>query len=351
MMSSVNPKMVEQALKKIPFMVSFAYQIDETVEFADIVFPDTHDFERIDLFPANHPSAWVIPGPGSWHWEMRKPVVEPAYEARHWGEVLFEMADRLGFLEEVYKRGNAVFALKEPYTLDPKEKYNIGEIAERQIKSILGPDYGLHSFNNTSCIKSRNKTIQEAYPRPFLDARIPIYIEHFKRAGEEVKRVTHKIGLAWDTSDYQALPDWRPSPAHEESSDEYDLFVANFKMPFLANSISPENPWINELCEHHPYAYKMLINLDTARRKGFKDGDDVWVESTAARVRGRIKLTECIHPEVVGIPGTLGHWSAGKPISRKKGVHWNSLVPLELGRIDTVSSTLDATVRIKIYKA
>jgi molybdopterin-containing oxidoreductase family molybdopterin binding subunit len=351
MMSSVNPKLVENALKKIPFMVSFAYQIDETVEFADIVFPDAHDFERVDLFPANIPRAFIVPGPGVWHWQLRKPVVEPAIEARHWGEVLLEIADRVGFLEELFEKGNTIFHLKEPYKLDPRGKYSQLQIVERQIKSNFGQEYGLTSLQNASCIRSPKKTIEQAFPRPFLDARIPIYLEHFKKAGEAVKKVTEDLGLDWDISDYQPLPDWKPCPAYEESPDGYDLFAANFKLSITALSISNENPWINELCEHHPYAYKILISSETAFQKGLKDGDEVWIESTVGRVSGRVKVTEGVHPEVVGIPGTLGHWSVSKPISKDKGVHWNSLLPLELERIDMLSGSVDSCFKVKIYKS
>ena len=50
MMSTINPGIVEQALKKIPFIVAFAFNIDETTEMADIVFPDAHYLERLDAF-------------------------------------------------------------------------------------------------------------------------------------------------------------------------------------------------------------------------------------------------------------------------------------------------------------
>lgn len=51
MMTTINPKQVEEWLRKIPFQLSFAVEMDETTEFADIVLPDTHFLEKLDMFP------------------------------------------------------------------------------------------------------------------------------------------------------------------------------------------------------------------------------------------------------------------------------------------------------------
>ena len=43
MMSMMDPKTVGETLKKMKFILSFAWQIDETNEFADLVIPEAHD--------------------------------------------------------------------------------------------------------------------------------------------------------------------------------------------------------------------------------------------------------------------------------------------------------------------
>ncbi|MFQ5905636.1 MAG: molybdopterin dinucleotide binding domain-containing protein, partial [bacterium] len=352
MMSTVNPEQVAEVLQKIPFMVSFARQIDETVEFADIVLPDAHDFERDDFFPVNHPYAFLVPGPGDWYWASRREVVPPAGQARPWAAVLLEIAGRLGFADEVYAIANILFNLKEPYTLDRSRQYSPREIANKQARSLFGSAYEEEMFEKTSSPVSRRKKLKEAYPRPFLKARVPVYLEHFVDAGKDVQRVTRQLGIAWDVSDYTPLPDWKPCPAYEEPPDsEFDLFAVNFKLPFHTFTITTENPWLNDLSERHPYAYKILINAVRAQEKGIRDGDLIYVESRAGRVQGRVKVVQGIHPEVVGIAGTFGHWAAGKPISRDKGVHFNTLLPLEMERIDTLSGAVDACVRVRVYKA
>ena len=68
------------------------------------------------------------------------------------------------------------------------------------------------------------------------------------------------------------------------------------------------------------------------------------------KVRAVVRVTECIHPEAVGIGGHFGHWSPGMPISRGKGVSFNALCPSDLDHIDMISTALDQCVQVKVYK-
>lgn len=352
MMNSHNPEAMANTLKKIPFIVSFCVQLDETGEFADIVLPDAHDFERYDLFPANDPYAFIIPGEGDWFWLLRQPVVPPPEKVRPWGEVLLEIAERLGILENLYEAGNIIWRLGDHYKLDPKRKYSIPEIAERQIKTIVGENYSLNHFKESSCVITRKKTLQEAYPRVFLKAKVPIYLEYLLEAKEKVKEVMDKLGMEWNFDGYSPLPIYVPCVVNEEISEEYDLLGTNFKLPFHTFSISGQNLWINEISERHPFAYRILVHATVAEKKGLKEDDWVWVESPYGKVKGRCHITEAIHPECVGIGGTFGHWAKKLPTAREKGAHYNTLLPPpQLQRIDTLNGGIDQCVRVKIYRA
>lgn len=180
--------------------------------------------------------------------------------------------------------------------------------------------------------------------------RFPVYFENMLRAKTSVAKVASLMGRDWDTSDYQAMPDWKPCTAYSDGTSPYDLYVVNFKIPFHSLSITTQNPWLDEIAERNPYAYKILINTETGERHGIKDGDEIWVESVAGKVKGETKLTECIHPEVVGIAGVFGSWAKGKPIARGKGAHFNSLLPISVDRIDPVSTGVDSCIRVKVSR-
>ena len=253
MMNSHNPESMSEVLKNIPFQVSFATFIDETVEFADIVLPDSHDFERWDLFPANDPYAFIAPGPGEWYWLMRQQSVTPPGQARPWTEVYLDLAERIGILPKLLEEGNRIWNLNEEHKLDSSKKYSIKDIAEKQAKSLIGNHFSFDQLNESACLITRAITIQEAYPRPFIKARVPVYLEHLLQTGKEVEKIINQLGIEWDLKPYTPLLEYFPCHATISDEDDFDLQIVNFKVPFITFSVTSENLWINEISEANPY--------------------------------------------------------------------------------------------------
>jgi anaerobic selenocysteine-containing dehydrogenase len=193
--------------------------------------------------------------------------------------------------------------------------------------------------------------VEESYPRVFNKGRIPIYFEHFKRAGEEVKALTEEMGIEWDTADYTPLLDWKPCRSHELKDAEFDLWLINHKLPFYTLGFTAENPWLNEMCERNGTVFNVGVNSGTAAAKEIHEGDRIWIETPSGRRAQAIaRLTEGLHPEVVSIPGIFGRWMTGNPELRGKGVHFNSLLEYSFEDMDKVSAALDSCVKVKIYR-
>lgn len=346
-LSGVNHKMTEEVLKKFRSIFFFGTHLDEMSELADLALPDVHNLEKPIMMKNSGTGASAI---DYWYYTVKEPVVTPPLgEARDWWDVLLELAERMGFLGDVYEFYNQ--ELKEPYKLDPSKKYSNEEICDRKLKSSLGEDKGLEWFRENGSLSGK-MTADELNPLPWLKVRFPIYYENFLRAGAEVQKVTESMGLKdWDVSDYEALPDWKPCPAYEEKEGERDLLAFNFRVATHSFSWTAENPWLAELAEFNPYAQKVIINTETAKRKGIKDGDRVYVESAVAKVSGIAKVTECVHPEAVGISGHFGSLAKGKPIAYGKGTNFNNLLPFGEKWMDPVSTGVDACVNVKVYKA
>ena len=350
MMNSHCAEAMAATLRRIPFQVSFADGIDETVEFADIVLPDAHDYERWDLFPANDPYAFITPGPGEWFWLMRQPALAAPEGVRPWTDVYLDLAERLGMLDALYEIGNESWGIDPAHKLEPGRRHSVRDIAERQARTIIGGEFRADKIGDTACFITREKTLAEAYPRPFIDARVPVYFEHLIDAGRQVEAIADKLGLAWNVAPYSPLLRFFPCEALSPDGD-YDLLIVNFKLPFQNHSISGENPWIDEISSANPYAYRVMLNRRTAAEKGLADGDRVLIESRYGKEEGTLRVTELIHPECVGIPGIFGHWAIRKPISRGKGAAFNNLLPPPgVARIDVVSGQLDSCVRVRIGK-
>ncbi|MCP4197726.1 MAG: molybdopterin-dependent oxidoreductase [Proteobacteria bacterium] len=349
MMNSHEATAMAETLKKLKFQLSINNFIDETTEFADIVLPDAHDLERWDMFPANDPYAFVVPGQGSWYWLARQAVVEPPGEARPWTAIYLEIAERLGLLEDLYKIGNGMWMLNKE--LDPKKKHTVREIAPMQAKKILGEDFDIPSLNETSCTVSREKTMEEAFPKAFLKSKAPIYLEYLLGHKEDVQNILDELKLDWDLSSYSPVPNWIPCEACDHDKD-YELIATNCKLPTHQFSITSENMWIDEISVNNPYAYNVMMHTDAAKKRGIKTGDTVRVESRYGNYTGKVKVTELIHPECVNTCGTFGHWSKGMPVSEKKGVSHNDLLPPPtMSRVDTLSGQIDMCVRVRVSKA
>ena len=342
----VNYKLTAQALKNYEFIASFCIRLDEMAQFADIVLPEQTALEKLQIFPNN--LVWSQSAQsGYWYWGIRQPVVEPFGESRDWGDVLMDLAERMGFIGEFYKHLNVELEINEPYKLNPDLKYTKEEIYDRWAKSEFGPEKNLEWFKQNGFLKKK-RSVDELFPINKLNVRFPIYYENIKRAGQKVQEVTEKIGLKdWDTKDYEPLPAWKPEHTNEDST-EFDLLAFNFRVPTHSMSWTYHNPHLRELSKLNPYVERIIINAETSKKKGIKDRDKIRVESMVGQLIGEAKVTECIHPQTVGISSHFGHLSGKK--EERHEVNFNSLIPFDKEHIDWISSGVDACVRVKVSR-
>jgi molybdopterin-containing oxidoreductase family molybdopterin binding subunit len=350
LMSIGDPAVTAEALKEL-YVISFNLWLDETTDFADIVLPDTSYLERLDPSPNLHIHHFPV-GMGDWGWQIRQPVVAPMGQRRHFCEVLLDISERLGMLPDHYAILNHYYGLRGEYTLKPTETYSWEEIGDRIYKNFFGPEHGLEWFKEHGVIKWP-KQVREAFWKPFIEARVPIYFEWMKDFAKKIDAIVEENGLPWpDTGDFQPLPDWKPCAALEAEDQEYDMQAIYYRVAWHSFSMTYQNPWLDEIStKMDPYSYFVSLNAATAKKKGIRSGDPLWVESKeAGRVRGRAVLVEGIHPQVVGIANNGGHWSPNLPVAKGKGVFFEALMPLDLDKTDPVTITMDCDARVKIYK-
>ena len=342
-------KKVERLYQSLKFIAGFAVEINETTLFDDIVLPFPSYLERYD-FISGMGAFMISPcGQDDFFWQVRQPVVEPPPGVRQAQEVVQEIADRLGILGDMYRILNHTYKLEGEHALKPGQRYPMAEVVDKTTRAWFGEERGLAWFQEHGVIR-RPRDVEEAYIGPYLEARMPIYLEHIIDKKEELKAVLSELELDWDLSDYQPIGDFIPCPSyHAIQNGEYDLIAVHFKFPFVYGAYGNENPWVNEICEQ-TNAYRILINESAAKAKGISNGDTVWLESPVQKVRATAKLTQCIHPQAVGVGGHFGPWAPGMPVSRGKGVNFNALLPTDLDHIDMISTALDHCVQVKVYK-
>jgi len=365
--STSDPQEYVEAFRKVPLVVSIAAQMDESTVLSDIVFPHSHFLEKkgIRIFrPALQSiddelrGIEVILG--------REPV--PAlYDTRSSDDILLDLADRGGFLTGsggVNDLLNEVYRLQEKHRLDLKIKYTLEEITDRIIRNMFGDeqDYaGLMKKGSLHRYAVKGKKAYNYYYWPENQTRHPIYFNRLKETGDLLKRNLQAHGIKHpafeDQSEffkfYQAVPFWVPT-LESEAPAEYDLYAINWKTNFRIHGTGSnmENAWLQELRENDPYETFVLVNSLTARKKGLQDGDAIRIESQYGKTEGRVKVTELIHPEVIGIPGNYG----GRSTSFLNPVHsdaawFNELLSSkEEHALDPITAGMEIAPRVRVHR-
>ncbi len=348
LLSIANRRTVAESLAKYKFMVSFDLYLTETSGFADIVLPDCSYLQSWDsrsLFPfiLAHPA-----GTGEWSWPIRQPVIPPDGEQRPFNDVLLELADRIGMRADLNAALNKSLSLEAPHRLEGDRAYSYKQICDIDLKCQFGDEHGLEWFKQHGVLKWPKKP-EEVYWRPFADVRVPIYWEFLLPIGEEIAALAEPRGLRIPREFYQPLPDFLPCRSHCCKAPDFDFYAFYYRDILHTNSYTLENPWLDEAAKLDPYSYAVAINAQTARARGLEDAQEVWIETeTGRRAKGRLRLTQAIHPEGLGIAACAGHWGDGMPIAKGKGVPFNALLELDWDHVSPINLSLDLCVRVKV---
>ena len=351
LMSIANRESVAHSLAKYKFMVSIDLFETETTRFADIVLPDCGYLQTLDS-RSNFPFIFSLPaGMGEWCWPIRQPVLPPVGEQRRFQDVLLELADRIGFRADLNAAYNATMNLAPECRLQGDRSYSWEEICDAELRSNFGPQRGLDWFKEHGVIKWPKKP-EEVYWRPFVDVRVPIYWEFLVPLADKIDAITAPRGLKLPREYYEPLPNHLACVSHCCEAPGFDLYAFYYRDSIHTNSFTMENPWLDEAAQLDPYSYTIAINTEVGRRKGLQDGALITVETETGRnVKGRVKLTQGIHPEGLGIAACAGHWGDGMPVAKGKGVFFNELLELDWKHVSPINFNLDLCVRVKVTPA
>ena len=295
---------------------------------------------------------------------VQTPVISPLYQSRQADDIFLDLAERAGIL---YGKGglNDIVngGLGKVYQLDLSKKYQTSEIIDRSLKSLYGPKKGLDAFQDTSFIAVQipPAKVFNYFYFPGNKTRHPMYSTYLKDAGDQLLDGLQKAGIqhpGWSEEDiryyYQPMPSWKPGPTYSASPD-FDLYSIVWKTPpflFDINNTN-SNPYLQEVSAHDPYFGKLLVNTATAAKKGFKDGDQVWMEGQFGGKVGpvTIKTTELLHPEVVGVASGLSRQVFGMNPITSNGIPYNRLISTRWEAVDMITAAMENSPRVKIYKS
>ncbi|MBI5957062.1 MAG: molybdopterin-dependent oxidoreductase [Chloroflexi bacterium] len=356
-MSIPGSKDVEEALKKLEYLVVVDTHMSETALLANIALPGTTYFERYD-----YTTNWVT-------WTalaLRQPVVKPLFGQPAEYETVVELGRRIDlkdtegkdffwqgpksktrvedrtrwyeeFLSLEIENGGPRITLDElkalpgAVWLDPK-----GTRYEKFKDEVKVPEGGTVD-EKAGVVKDRGGAV----------VGVKVGTVAYKGFNTPSRKLEFYSTLAASKKDangnlVDGLPlyvprDWQPD-------DNYPLYFVSWKESPHTHTRTFNNPFLMELAGWNP----LLINPRTAHRLGINDGDEIWVESPFGKAKTRARVTEGIQPDTVGFARGFGHWALGK-LARGKGAHDNQLLPMKSDPISGMALNKEACVRV--YKA
>ena len=375
MRKTAQPQVWVEVFKKIPFHVSIAYHIDEPTIMADVVLPE-HSFlerSRAEIFHMQHQA--IDDEVNGLHMIQWREPVPAVFDTRHTDDILMDLGERIGILYGeggMYDRLNHErdplsqengFYLGNEYRLDIDRRHTLEEIYDRRIRSWKHnkKGWGLKELREAGFLERRvpRKEFYNYYWKPGNQTRHPIYFEHLKAVGDELRRNLEKHGISIpgvDDTDhifdlYRPVPHWVEN-SEFKAPEEYDLWAFNWRPLLFSNDQShmTANPWLVEFFEKDPTDGTICMNEKTAKTKGLEEGDLVVVESRYGKVEGHVHLSALFHEDSVGISGCYGLGTMQTNPQGRKGPHFNTLLTMDDKTLDGVSAGIEIAPRVKVYK-
>ena len=326
------------ALKKIPYIVSFSPYQDETAFMADLVLPDHTCLEKMD--DVVWPTGLQYP-----FYALSQPVVEPLYDTRHSGDVLIQLAKLLGgavgsafpwknYEESLKERAKGLFESGEGLTRwkgsPPVWK---GFASRRPVKS----DYG--SFDEMwKKIKSNGfwyrpthtfekwqtlfKTSTGKFE--FFSTKIELAVNNLAK-GSSLTSALKNLGITAE-GDEAFMPHYEATASGADKK-AYPLRLMPYELINLSSEWLPNPPYLKKtLFDHQLWKNESFaeINPKTAASYKLQQGDRVIIQSLKGEVRVRVNLFEGAMPGVVYLSLGLGH-TAYDPYQRGQGANPNEI--------------------------
>jgi len=309
-----NSKLISHVLQdesKIPFRVSINPFLNESNLYADIVLPEASYLERWDLL--SPPPMEGIP-----YIALRQPIVKPMGNSLPFSEILIELAQRIGGgMEQYFKFGKTEHYIEAMIRKIPKlvDSGGIDFLMEKGIWVNSG-------------LKPERKKLETPSGKYEFEPSLPTYL---------------------------------PIPHHQQLK-EAEFHLVTFQWNVHSHSQTANCKWLMEIVHRNP----LWINEETARRMDLNNGDRVKITSSLDSIVTPIFVTQGIHPRVVALSDSLGHWNYGRTAQGKPfqsqddpetkllwwgkdgtGVHPNPIIPILQDPLGEGQGWMDTVIKVE----
>lgn len=301
--SAPRGEQVRQALEKVPLVVSFSPFFDESARCANLILPDHTYLERWQ--DALAPAAVAFPV-----WGVVQPVTRPIHDTRATGDVILDLAVRLGGEVNAWSRWSSV-----------------EQIVRQRGRALAGAHRGsafVEAFRRQELreLEGRGWWLPHGQPTEQYAETIlqsggwfdPIYNYHDRSGVSQ-----HRDGRVWlfpaearrrlQASGEPLAEGFLPIPAASVPADSADkafpLRLVPFRVLTLAAGGTALMPWLLEhldVLTGQAWETWAEVNPKTARELGLQPGQRVRVESSEGAFEATLRLFPGAQPGVVSVP-------------------------------------------------
>jgi anaerobic selenocysteine-containing dehydrogenase len=306
-----------EALRRIPFSVSFSPFLDESSAMADLILPDHTYLERWQDDQVTHLAGFSC-------FSLARPAATPLHQTRNSADVVLRLAKALGggvgaslswekFEDLLYEGARGLYDAGRGYVVAAHTEESLRKILELQ--GYWTPEFESYDdfwealgrrgawWDPTGLPLSRKALLRTS------TGKFEFYALGLKRLWEgavrgEAKRESLARALGRrEADDLTFLPTVAIPPVEEPGS--FPLRLNSYRLMSRPIGSGRNQPWLLEQPAVHVRASWegwVEIHPKTATALEVKGGDWVWVESAKGRIRLKAKLYPGTLPDVVHVP-------------------------------------------------
>jgi anaerobic selenocysteine-containing dehydrogenase len=348
--SNPNPDLFSRAFSEIPLIVSFSPYLDESTQLADLILPDHTPLERWQDDPLFLNNGFPVFG-------IRQPVVDPLYQTKATGDVLLHMAKLLrGDIQKAFPWNDfkeaMIYGLKGIFDAKRGDTFGL-QFDEAWTRLLQKGGWWAPSYRTFEefwkLLLEKGGWWDPMYDFKEWDRIFQTPSKKFQFYAQGLKQ-TDRFFASKDLKDSSLLPHWE-EPKKTGDEKEYPFHLHIYRTMALTGGRNANEPWLQEVFGPHLFERWetwVELNPETAKGLGISDGDWVWVESTAGKIKVKARIYKGAMPEVANIPFGSGHRSGGRWAS---GLGENPYRLLGDDLDPLTGHPLNGSTRVKIYKA
>lgn len=270
------------ALAKIPLVVSFSPFPDESTRLADLILPDHAFLERWQDDPVTHLAGFTC-------WSLGRPAALPRHQTRSTGDVLLQLAKRLGggvaeslgwekYEDLLYETARGLHEAKRGHVAGPREEEPRG-----------GPQF--ESYDDFWEALAKRGAWWDPAPQPS------------RRALFKTRSGKLQLFAAGPTGEVLARPE--PESPAAVTDESFPLILNTYRLATRPVGGGRNQPWLVESAAVPVgVAWRSWVEIhpEDAKHLAVKSGDTVWVESSKGRHRLAARVQAGGLPGVVHIP-------------------------------------------------